>query len=150
MIKTRIDQDLKKAMLLGDKPVVSVLRGLKSSLLYEEVATGKRQDGLSEQHAIKVLRSEAKKRQETAELYKKAGEQERADQELSEKAVIDVYLPKQMSEADIQKMIEAAAADLGPISKQNMGQIIGYVKTKSAGAADGGTIAKLVQQRVSN
>ncbi len=148
-IKQQIDADLKTAMLGGDKVLAMTLRGLKSSILNAEIAKGARDSGLPETEIIDVLSKEAKKRVESAELYAKGGNQERQAAELAEKAVIDKYLPAQMSDDEINKLLDEAEQTLGSTNQQNMGQIIGLVKQKSAGSADGAKIASLVRQRMS-
>ena len=146
--KQQIEQDLKKAMLSGDKALVSVLRGLKSSILNVEIAQGSREQGLSEDTTLDVLTKEAKKRQESADLYEQAGDLDRQKAELSEKASIDSYLPAQMSDDDLLEIIDNISKEIGGISKQNMGQIIGKVKQNTAGKADGSRIAAAVKERV--
>jgi len=148
-LKQQLDQELKQAMLAGDKTLVTTLRGLKSAILYVEVAKGERGKGLSDPEIIDVLTKESKKRQESADLYTQGGNSERQQAELAEKAVIDKYLPEQLSEADIAKLVDESEAQLGKASSQNMGQIIGMVKQKAGPAADGGTIAKIVKERLS-
>ena len=147
-LKQQIEQDLKTALLAGDKELVSTLRGLKSAILYAEVAKGSRDEGLGDNEIIQVLAKEAKKRQESVDLYIKAGSPERADKELAEKTVIEKYLPKQISEEEIGKLIDAAEESLGKANSQNMGQIIGSVKAKAGVNADGSTIARLVKERL--
>src|SRR3989344_3869308 len=125
-LKQQIDQDLKQAMLAGDKMLVSTLRGLKSSILNEEVA---------------------KKRQESADLFKQGGNDEKASQEQAEKEVINNYLPEQMSEEDLAGLVDVAIASMGK-DPAKMGQIIGAVKQKAGAGADGAAIASLVKQRL--
>ena len=146
--KQQIEQDLKKAMLSGDKALVSVLRGLKSSILNVEIAQGSREQGLSEDIVLDVLAKESKKRQESADLYAQAGDLDRQKAELSEKASIDIYLPAQMTDEELATIIDNVAQQAGGLSKQNMGQIIGKVKQQTAGKADGARIAKAVKERV--
>src|SRR5437879_2903064 len=93
-LKQQIDKDIKTEMLAGEKTLVTTLRGLKSVILYAEVATGSRDKGLSDQEIVELLAKEAKKRQESAELYQKGGSQDRAEAELAEKQVIERYLPQ--------------------------------------------------------
>ncbi len=144
----QINTDLKTAMLSGDKESTSVLRSLKSAILYEEVAKGVRDTGLPEEDVLRILSKEAKKRQESADLYVQGGNQERADAELSEKKIIEQYLPAQLSEDDISALIDAIVAEQGPVSKESMGATIAAVKQKSEGAADGAVIARLVKDRI--
>ena len=149
-IKEKIDADLKTAMLAGEKERVTTLRGLKSSILYAEVAAGKRDDGLDEQSIVALMQREAKKRQESAELYTQGGNKEKADAELAEKLIIEAYLPEQLSEKEIIQLVDEAIAQVGQPTPQQMGQIIGAVKTASKGNADGALIAKLVKERITS
>lgn len=147
-LKEKIDQDLKAALLGGDKERANVLRGMKSAILYEEVAKGVRDSGLPDDDIIRILQKEAKKRQESADLYVKGGNQERADAELGEKAVIEEYLPQQLSEDEINALIDAVEAENGAVAKETMGAVIAAVKDRAHGAADGAVIAKLVRERL--
>lgn len=147
-IQQRLTGDLKKALLAGETERVTVLRGLKSVILYAEVAEGKRGEGLLDEQIVSLFQKEAKKRQESADLYVKAGEQARADKELAEKAIIEEYLPEQMSEDEIRTLIDQAVQEIGSSEPRNMGQIIGLVKQKTQGAADGSVIARLVKERI--
>lgn len=148
-IKEQIDQDIKQAMLAGEKTLVTTLRGLKSSILYAEVATGSRDEGLPEEQVITLLQKEAKKRQESADLYKQGGNEEKAAQETAEKEVIAKYLPKALSEEETKALIESEAAKLGEVSMQQMGQLIAAVKKASGGTADGALTARLVREYLS-
>jgi uncharacterized protein len=147
-LKEQINQDLKTAMLAGDKTLTTTLRGLKSSILDAEISKGVRETGLSEQEITDILAKEAKKRQESVELYVQGGNQEKADAELAEKEVISKYLPKQLSEQEISELVNQAVDELGN-DPANMGKIIGQVKAATKGAADGALIAKLVKEKLS-
>jgi uncharacterized protein YqeY len=147
-IKQQLDQDLKTAMLGGDKTTATTLRGLKSAILYAEVAKGSRDIGLGDDEAIEVLGKEAKKRQESADLYHKGGNQARADAELEEKAIIEKYLPAQLSDEELVSIIDKAIEENGASGMQAMGQVIGVVKQQVAGQADGARIAQLVKEKL--
>ena len=146
-LKQQIDQDLKQAMLAGDKMLVTTLRGLKSAILNEEVAKGVRETGLPDDDIVNLFTKEAKKRQESADLFKQGGNDEKASQEQAEKEVINNYLPEQMSEEDLAKLVDVAIASMGK-DPAKMGQIIGAVKQKAGAGADGAAIASLVKQRL--
>jgi uncharacterized protein len=148
-VQERIDKDLKEAMLAGDKAKAETLRGLKSALLNEAISQNARDSGLSDEQIQKVLARESKKRQEAADLYTQGGSPERASAELAEKAIIDAYLPEQLSEADVAKLVEQEVATADTPTMQDMGRIIGAVKAKAGGQADGGLIAKLVKEKLS-
>ena len=144
----KIEADLKTALLAGDKPKVETLRGLKSAILNEVIAKNARETGLSDEQIQQVLGRESKKRQEAADLYKQAGEQARADAELSEKSVIDAYLPAQLPEEEVAKAVEAAISELNASSVADMGKVIGAVRTKLGASADGAVIARLAKAKL--
>lgn len=146
-VKQQLDQDLKAAMLAGDKELVTVLRGLKSAILYEEVAKGERDEGLDDASVIAVLQKESKKRQDSADLYAQGGDSERQDKELAEKATIAKYLPAELTDEELDALVDAALTELGQ-EQQKMGQLIGHVKQAAAGKADGGRIATAVRQKL--
>lgn len=148
MLKARIDQDLKTALLAGDKVLATTLRGLKSVILYAEVAKGSRDQGLPDDEIILLFSKEAKKRQESADLYKQGGNEEKAAAELLEKRVIESYLPAQLSDDELSKLVDEAIAEAGASGPSAMGQVIGLVKQKTAGQADGSRIAQLVKQHL--
>jgi uncharacterized protein YqeY len=147
-LKERLDKDLKTAMLAGDKTKVETLRGLKSVILYDEVAKSKKEEGLSDPEVISILQKEAKKRQESADLYQTGGNASRSEQELFEKSIIEEYLPKGLSEEETNKLIDKILTDLGNPDITKMGQIISLAKEQSGGTADGATLARLVKERL--
>ncbi|HUY84917.1 MAG TPA: GatB/YqeY domain-containing protein [Candidatus Dormibacteraeota bacterium] len=149
MLEQKIEQDLKAALLSGDSQRVSTLRGLKSTLLNTKIATGKRDSGLSDDEVLTQLAKQAKQRQESADMYVQGGDQVRADKELAEKAIIEEYLPTQLSEAEISKLIDDVIAESGlSAGPQAMGQVIGQVKQKAGAAADGAVIARLAKEKL--
>jgi uncharacterized protein len=150
MLKQRIDQDLKQALLAGNKVLATTLRGLKSVILYAEVAQGVRGTGLSDEEIIQLFAKEVKKRQESADLYRQGGNMERAQAELDEKVVIEQYLPEQLSDEALEALIDAVIASIGASGPQAMGQVIGTVKQESNGQADGSRIAAMVKERLRN
>lgn len=149
-IKEQIEVDLKQAMLARDKETVSTLRGLKSAILYVEVAEKSREQGLSEDKIVAILQKEAKKRQESADLYKQGGSPDKQQAELNEIKIIEKYLPEQMSEEELSQIISAVIQETGAQGVQAMGSTIGSVKAKVGAAADGAVIAKLVKEKLSS
>lgn len=143
-LKARLDQALKQALLGGDSFTATTLRGLKSAILYAEVAANKRDQGLSDDEIQAVLAKEAKKRQESADLYVQGGSQERADNELREKAIIETFLPAQLSDDELAKLVDDVMAANPDVQ---MGQLIGLVKQQAGAGADGGRIAAIVRTR---
>jgi uncharacterized protein YqeY len=113
------------------------------------VAAGKREEGLTDDEILALFSKEAKKRQESAELYIQGGAQEKADKELAEKAIIEAYLPAQLSEAELAAIIDEVLNEVKPAGLQQMGQVIGQVKSQVGNTADGSLIAKLVKEKLS-
>jgi uncharacterized protein YqeY len=97
---------------------------------------------------LPILAKESKKRQESADLYKQGGSQDRADAELQEKAIIDAYLPAQLSEEEVAQLVREAIADTGATGQADMGKVIGAVRAKSGAQADGAVIARLVKEQL--
>jgi uncharacterized protein YqeY len=149
MLEQQLEQDIKAALLGGDKVKATTLRGLKATLLNVKVAQGKRDSGLSDDEVIATFAKQAKQRQESADLYVQGGNQEKADAELAEKAIIEAYLPAQLSEDEISKLIDEVIAEIGASGPQAMGQVIGQVKTKTGASADGSVIARLAKEKLS-
>jgi uncharacterized protein len=148
MLEERLEQDIKAALLAGEKERATTLRGLKATLLNVKVATGKRDSGLTDEEVLPVLAKQAKQRQESADLYLQGGNKERADAELAEKAIIETYLPKQLSEDEIKALIDEVIVSSGASGPAAMGQVIGQVKAKAGAAADGGVIARLAKEKL--
>ena len=145
-LKARIDAELKTALLGGDKFAAQVLRGLKAAILNEEVAAGKRDEGLDDGSIEQVVAREIKKRNESATLYEQNDRAEAAADERKEAELLSAYLPAQLSEDELKTIIDAAIATIGASSPADMGKVIGAVKAKVGTTADGATIAGLVKQ----
>jgi uncharacterized protein YqeY len=147
-MQEQIDKDLKEALLAGDKAKAETLRGIKSALLNEAISTGARDTGLSDESIQKILARESKKRQEAADLYVQGGANDRASKELAEKTIIDAYLPEQLGEDKVAAIVDEEIAKVPDASMQNMGQIVGAVRVRAGGTADGALIARLVKERL--
>lgn len=141
----RINADLKTAMLARDAFRTETLRGLKAAILNEEVAKGARETGLGDEAVEQLIAREAKKRDEAANLFEQGGNQASADKERAEKVLLSGYLPEQLSEAEIQQLVDEAVAELKPEGMKDMGRVIGAVKAKAGNSADGALVAKLVK-----
>ncbi len=148
MIKQQLQDDVRAAMLASDSARVETLRGLRSAILYAEVAAGKRDDGLNDEEIQALFAKEAKKRQESANLYMQGGAPDRAQKELSEKAIIESYLPKQLDEDELLAIVEEVIAAQAAVGPQAMGAVIGAVKQRTGSTADGSTIARLVKEKL--
>ena len=149
-LKEQINSDLKAALLGGDRFVADNLRNLKAAILNEEVASGKRETGLDNSEIEAVIAREVKKRNESKTLYEQNDRPELAENEQKEIDVLSVYLPKQLTDDEIQAVINEVIAELGDVDMKSMGQVIGAVKTKAGTAADGATVARLVKSTLQN
>lgn len=130
----------------GDRFKGEVLRGLKAVILNEEVAQGKRDEGLDDSVIEQLIAREAKKRNESATIYDGASRPELAENERAELAIINIYLPEQVSEADIKAAIAKAIEELGVNNPTGFGQVIGAVKKEFGNSVDGALVAKLVKE----
>ena len=148
MLEDKLEQDLKTALLAKNAQRVSVLRGLKSVLLNVKVAEGKRESGLNDDEVVAILAKEAKKRQESADLYEQGGRPEKAEAELAEKAIIEEFLPEQMSEEEVAALVDEAIAATGAKEQKDMGKVIGMVRSKAGAGADGALIARLTKEKL--
>lgn len=145
-LKQRVQDDLKAALLSGDRFAAETLRGLKAAILNEEVAQGKRDDGLDDAAIEQIIAKEVKKRNEAAALYDQNNRQDSAADERREADILGNYLPTQLSEPELKTIVDAKVTELHASGPQMMGQVIGAVKADVGNTADGAMIAKLVKQ----
>lgn len=143
----QINNDLKEAMKAKDKETLTALRAIKSQLLL--AATDKGGGESSEDAGIKMLQKLVKQRKESAELYKTQGRNDLADPELAEAAIIEKYLPKQLSAEELKPIIQAIIEKVGSAGPQDMGKVMGAASKELGGKADGKTISTLVKQLLS-
>ena len=143
-LKETLKSDLTEAIRSSDKVVSGTIRMVLTAITNEEVS-GKEARVLSDQEIITVLSREGKKRREAAEEFAKAGRTDRAADEKAEGEVIAKYLPAQLSEDDIKKLIVDAVASTGAAGPADMGKVMGVIKPKIAGRADGGLVSSLVK-----
>lgn len=143
-IKEQLKLDLTEAIRSRDQLVSGTIRMVLAAITNEEVA-GKEARQLSEDEVIAVLSREAKKRREAAEAFTDAGRADKADLEKSEGEVIAKYLPAQLSEAEIAAMIAEAISATGAAGPADMGKVMGAIKAKIAGKADGSVVSSLVK-----
>jgi uncharacterized protein YqeY len=148
-LKQRITDDLKAALLGGDRFVGETLRNLKAAILNEEVAQNKRDEGLDDAEVEQIIAREVKKRNESIKLYVQGDRSDLAENEQKEIDVIKVYLPQQLTEDEFKVIVDAAITQLGASGMADMGKVIGVVKSKVGNTADGAVVAKLVKESLS-
>ncbi len=147
-LKEQLQDDMKAALLGGNRFEADVIRNLKAAILNEEVAKNQRDTGLSDTEIEQVIAREVKKRRESIGLYEQNGRNDLADDEKKEIAVLEKYLPEQLSDDDIRKLVDEAIEVLGASGPQMMGQVIGAVKAKAGSAADGAAVARIVKEQL--
>ena len=140
---------MKAALLGGDRFKGGVLRDLKAAILNEEVATGQRDEGLSDEQIEKIIAKEVKKRAESIRMYETGGRPELAESEKLESSVLEQYLPQQLSEAEVIEIVEKTIDEMGATGMQSMGLVIKTVKEKVGNTADGAMIAQAVKDKLS-
>ncbi|AKM83374.1 hypothetical protein A2422_04160 [Candidatus Woesebacteria bacterium RIFOXYC1_FULL_31_51] len=148
MIANTLTQKIGEAMKARDAIRLSTLRMLSSAFNYEKIA---KQHELNDEEELSVVRKEAKKRKEAIDAYEKVTDKEsvreRIDQETKELAILQEYLPPEISQDEIIKLVDAAILELKVSSISDMGKVIGLVKSKSPGV-DGSTLAEIVKQKL--
>ncbi|MBM3210037.1 GatB/YqeY [Candidatus Saccharibacteria bacterium] len=144
-LKEQISNDMKTALLGGNRFEGDTLRDLKAAILNEEVAKNKRDSGLDDSEIEVIIAREVKKRRESILMYEANGRPELAESEKAEISVIEKYLPQQIDEAELQAIVEMKVTELGANGPQAMGQVIGAVKAQVGNAADGAMIARLTK-----
>ncbi len=144
-LKETISNDLKAAFLGGNRFISDTLKGLKAVILNQEIALGKREEGLTDTEVEAVVQKEVKKRKESAEIYTQAGRDELAQKELDEMAILEKYLPQQLSEAEIEALLRQIIDESKlTLDAKNQGMLIGQVKKRVGSAADGAVVARVV------
>lgn len=141
---SQIEDDLKDAMKAKDQLRADVLRGLKTRITNGRIAKMK---DLDEDELTALVRSEVKKRKEAAESFAAGGRQELADKELKEIRVLDKYLPAQMGEEELVKLIEKTLAE-NQFTAQDFGKAMSMPKARTGASADGAVLAKFLKEKL--
>jgi uncharacterized protein YqeY len=148
VLRDDINNALKEAMKAKDERKVSTLRLINSTFKNADIEARGAGKTLSEADLLAVLQKMIKQRQESKELYEKGGRPELAQQEAEEIAIIQSYLPKQMSKDEMKAAIDAAIAETGAAGMKDMGKVIGLLRGKYAGQMDFGKASALVKSRL--
>lgn len=140
-----ISNDIKEAMKAKDKVKLDTLRNIKKFFLEAKTAPGAN-DLLTDETALKIMQKLVKQGKDSAEIYIGQARQDLADDELAQVAVIEAYLPKQMSAEELEAAIKAIIAETGAVDAKDMGKVMGVATKKLAGLAEGRAISTLVKQ----
>ena len=143
-LKNKLQSDLNEAIKSRNMVVAETIRMVLTAITNEEVA-GKEKKELSDAEVIAVLTREAKKRREASEAFEQGGRADRAAAERAEGEVIASYLPEQLTEDEIKKLISETIAAVGASGPADMGKVMGSLKSKVAGKADGAMVFSLVK-----
>lgn len=144
----RVSEDIKDAMRAKDKIKLEALRGAKKEFI--EAKTAKDSDGeLSDEVAVKILQKMVKQRRDSADIYKSQDRPELAEKELEEIAVLEHYLPKQLTEQELEAKLKEIIASVGATSAADMGKVMGAATKQLAGLAPGKAISETVKKLLS-
>ncbi len=141
----QISNDIKEAMKAKDKVRLETLRNVKKVFLEAKTAPGAN-DELTDDTALKLIQKLVKQGKDSAEIYKGQGREDLAEGELAQVAVLEAYLPKQMSEAELEAALKAIIAEVGATSAKDMGKVMGVATKRLAGQAEGRAISAKVKE----
>ena len=144
----QVSEDIKDAMRAKDKIRLEALRGMKKEFLEAKTAKGA-SDELSDEAAIQILQKMAKQRRDSAEIYSEQNRADLAEKELAELAVIEIYLPKQLSQEELDTKIADIIAQVGATSPADIGKVMGVATKSLAGVAAGRAISETVKRLLS-
>ncbi len=144
----QVSEDIKDAMRAKDKIRLETLRGIKKELIEAKTAKGA-SDELSEETGIQILQKMAKQRRDSASIYSEQQRPELAEKELAEVAVIEIYLPKQLTQDELDAKIAEIISQVGATSPADMGKVMGVATKSLAGVAAGKVISETVKKLLS-
>ena len=145
-LRERIDADIKTAMKSKEKIRLETVRSIKKVLLEKEVSA--RPEALTESQEMEVLVQIAKQRRDSIEQYSKAGREDLAQQEAAELAIIEEYLPAQVSDAEVSDTLDEIITSVGATSAKDMGKVMGAAMQQLKGKADGKKIQEMVKAKL--
>lgn len=143
----RLNNDMKQAMKNKEKDRLSVIRMVKASLQNEAIKLGTKE--LSEDVELTILSREVKQRKDSLHEFDKAGREDLVEKLRTELAIVELYMPKQLSEDELSEIVKETIAEVGATSKADMGKVMAAIMPKVKGKADGSLVNKFVQQHLS-
>ncbi|WP_028783258.1 GatB/YqeY domain-containing protein [Thalassobacillus devorans] len=143
----RLNEDMKQAMRNKDKEKLTVIRMVKASLQNEAIKLGRGE--LSEEEELTVLSREVKQRKDSLHEFKEAGREDLVEKLNREIEILQAYMPKQLSEEELEQVVQATITEVGASSKQDMGKVMSAIMPKVKGKADGSQVNKLVLKHLS-
>ncbi len=143
----KLQEEMKSAMKSGDKERLATIRMLISEIKKVQIDSKKE---LSDDEIIKILQKYAKQRKDSIEQYKKAGREDLAEKEERELKIVQEFLPKPLSEEEIEKIVEEVIQETGASSMKDMGKVMKVVMEKAQGRAEGSVVSKIVKAKLSS
>lgn len=150
MLKKQLQEELKQSMLARTELKTSVLRMLLTGVTYAEINKGGAGYEATDEDVLSVIEKQVKQRKDSIEQFEKAGRQELADKEKQEMAMLEKYLPEQMSEDEVRKLVQEAISQTNATSAQDMGKVMGALMPTVKGKADGSIVSRLVKEELGN
>ena len=147
-LQNEVMDAIKIAMKAKDSQALEALRAVKSALLLAQTETGSKEE-VTEEVELKILQKQVKQRKDSAVIYSEQGREDLAAPELAQAAIIEQFLPAQLSEEEVAKVVDAIIAQTGASSMKDMGKVMGMANGQLAGKADGKTISTVVKARLS-
>jgi len=144
-LQNDIMEGIKTAMRAKDTVALESLRAVKSAILLAQTETGAKEE-ISQEEEIKLLQKLVKQRKDSAAIYIQQGRQDLADPEIAQAAVIEKFLPAQLTEEEVEAVIKKIIADNGFAGMADMGKVMGIASKELAGSADGKTISNVVKK----
>src|SRR5690606_20473725 len=146
-LQQQVMEELKTAMKAKDKVALESLRAIKSAILLAQTEDGSLGD-LSEADGVKLVQKLVKQRKDSAAIYMEQGREDLASPELAQAEIIERFLPKQLSEEEVEKVVERVIETTGSSGMKDMGKVMGIVSQELAGQADGKTISAIVKKKL--
>lgn len=147
-LKTKIEAEIKQAMLNKDKGRLTALRAIKSQILLAETEKGAATE-LTEEAELKLLQKQAKQRRDSLDIYKEQGREDLAEVEQAELIIIEEFLPKQLSEEEVEAEVKKVIEQVGASGPQDMGKVMGAATKALSGKADGKIISTVAKKLLS-
>ena len=146
-LENRIQEDLVQAMKNHQEHTVSALRSVKTAIMEVKTAPGSKKE-LEDGDIIKIIQKLVKQRKESMDIYSQAGRHELADNENQEMLVLMDYLPKTLTESEVEEIVAKTIADLDATSMKDMGKVMGFINKTYSGQVDGSMVSRIVKSKL--
>lgn len=148
-LELQIQSDIKAAMIAKDKVALAATRAIKAAILLAKTAEGAVKEELEDEEVVKIISKLVKQRNESAAIYQQQSRDDLAENELMEASAMQKYLPKALSEEEVEAVVKEVITEVGAASMADMGKVMGLATKKLAGQADGRLISSIVKRLLS-